>query len=204
MAEPAPNEKSRLQEHFADGGVDSGSKWAELWNTNFTPWDRGLPNPALEDLLQDRSDLIGSCWRINEAGVRQRRTAFVPACGKGYDVLLFASYGFDAYGLEISGAAVEECRKVQAQESDKYPERDHESGTGKVEYILGDFFSESWLEKVEGDKTFDLIYDYTVRLDSPSCNKPKVSDTNSLSLALSSNSSSVQYHHHGALSGLRE
>lgn len=85
MAEQVPDDRTRLKDHFAGGGAGNGSQWAKLWETKFTPWDRGLPNPALENLLRDRKDLLGSCWKDKEKGGKQRKKALVPGCGKGYD-----------------------------------------------------------------------------------------------------------------------
>ena len=93
MAQQPSDERSRLKEHFANEGAGKGSQWAKLWETNFTPWDRGLPNPALEDLLHERKDLLGSCWKHTRNGEKKRKKAFVPGCGKGYDgkMMLFSS-----------------------------------------------------------------------------------------------------------------
>lgn len=33
---------------------------------------------------------------------------------------------------------------------------------GSVNWIVGDFFTDEFLKGVEGEGTFDLIYDYTV------------------------------------------
>ena len=38
---------------------------------------------------------------------------------------------------------------------------------GNITWLLGDFFGDGFLKDVDGDDgTFDLIYDYTVRLSS--------------------------------------
>ena len=77
-------------------------------------------------------------------------------------VLLLASHGYDAYGLEVSEGAIEQCQEVQKQDGNKYPVRDTASGAGTVNYILGDFFSDTWAKVVDRGDSFDLIYDYTV------------------------------------------
>lgn len=73
-----------------------------------------------------------------------------------------ASHGYDAFGLEVSEAAIELCKEVQKQDAEKYPVLDPTAGAGHVEYVLGDFFSDSWAKKILDGDLFDLIYDYTV------------------------------------------
>ena len=159
MAQQPAGAPSNLQQHFATGSTGDTSRWAELWKTKFTPWDRGMPNPALHDLLRGRKDIIGSCWQETGGG-RRRKKALVPGCGRGYDVLLLASFGYDAYGLEIEEAAIEQCKEVQKRDGDKYQVQDGVDGAGAVEYLLADFFDVGWSKGIDG---FDLIYDYTVR-----------------------------------------
>ena len=58
-----------------------------------------------------RADTIGG--PIAQDG--QRRKALVPGCGRGVDVLLLASFGYDAYGLECSATAVDACKKEEKE-----------------------------------------------------------------------------------------
>jgi SAM-dependent methyltransferase len=89
--------------------------------------------------------------------------ALVPGCGKGYDVLLLAAFGYDAYGLEISDTALEAARATEKDMSGKevYQTR---AGVqrGSVNWLHGDFFSDGFLDGLPGVAKFDLIYDYTV------------------------------------------
>jgi SAM-dependent methyltransferase len=165
--------------------ADQGSKWAELWDADFLPWDRGQPNPALVDTLREQQhDLLGgSAWLENGGGGgnggngsgdgsgggssqrrRRRKRALVPGCGRGYDVLLLASFGYDAYGLEISATAVAKCNEFARQHAhdDEYAPQPGSGGGGKAVFIHGDFFDDSWRQQVEGGATFELLYDYTV------------------------------------------
>lgn len=146
-----------LAQFKGDNYVDG---WAELWNKgDDLPWDRGFPSPALEDTLTERRSTIGGPIDEN----KQRKKALVPGCGRGVDVLLLASFGYDAYGLEYSAAAVEVCKQEQAKNGDKYPVRDQGVGQGNVTFVQGDFFKDEWLEKLGLERnTFDLVYDYTV------------------------------------------
>ncbi|EFQ97922.1 hypothetical protein MGYG_00959 [Nannizzia gypsea CBS 118893] len=136
--------------------------WEELWQEEKTPWDRGVHNPALEDTLEQKSDILGNAIIKTETGEKQRKKALVPGCGRGVDCFLLASFGYDAYGLEYSTTALEECQKEAAKYGDSVKPRDEEVGSGKVVFLQGDFFKDDWLKKAgleEGG--FDLIYDYT-------------------------------------------
>lgn len=94
-------------------------------------------------------------------------------------MLLLASLGYDAYGLEVSDKAVE-AAVVNASESwDKYRDASAaDAGLGKSEsggrytFVKGDFFGDEWMVDSavgSGGKgaKFDLIYDYTVCPASP-------------------------------------
>ncbi|KAL8760689.1 MAG: hypothetical protein Q9184_003136 [Pyrenodesmia sp. 2 TL-2023] len=157
----ATDDRARLKAHFDVAPTSHPDRWSKLWDAgNFLPWDRGTPNPALVDLLDQRKDLIGDCF-IEDAGKRRRKRALVPGCGKGYDVLLLASYGYDAYGLEVSEKAVERCIEEKSITGDKYPVRDEAVGAGESTFLKGDFFADAWSGEFAGGGTFELIYDYT-------------------------------------------
>jgi SAM-dependent methyltransferase len=150
--------RPRLFNHFNQvEDAQHVQKWDELWKEGFAPWDRGVPNPALVDLLNERQDLFEAPPK------RRKRKALVPGCGRGYDVLLFAAYGYDAYGLEFSGKALENARKVEKEFNGK---GDYETKAGvergSVTWLEGDFFKDGALKDVEGGGTFDIVYDYTV------------------------------------------
>ena len=152
-----------MRGHFAGDTSDHAARWSALWDKgNFLPWDRGMPNPALEDTLRDRKDLLGPSFTTDPLRSR-RQKALVPGCGKGYDVLLLASFGYDAFGLEVSETAVKRCYEEQKINGHKYPVKDETIGAGEIRFMYGDFFAPSWVVQVEGDGKFDLIYDYTVR-----------------------------------------
>lgn len=88
----------------------------------------------------------------------------MPGCGKGYDVLLLAAFGYDAYGLEVSSTALEACKKMEKECAGKGVYEEKIEG-GNVTWLLGDFFGDGFLKDVrDGEQGFDLIYDYTVRL----------------------------------------
>ncbi|KIW08788.1 hypothetical protein, variant [Verruconis gallopava] len=151
--------RERLRQHFLNNR--SPERWDELWKDgSFLPWDRGTPNPALIDTLDSKWSTIGPALKQDGS----RRKALVPGCGKGYDVYLFAAYGFDAFGLEV-GNAVEAAKKFapEADTRDEYKARDENVGKGKVEFVQGDFYAKDWETSchLDGNSGFDVIYDYT-------------------------------------------
>jgi SAM-dependent methyltransferase len=164
MAETAaaPDDaRERLRQHFLHDRTPN--RWDELWKDgSFLPWDRGVPNPALEDTLATKGDIIGSPLRKDGSSKR----ALVPGCGKGYDVHMLAAFGYDAFGLEV-GNAVEAARKFVGEVGgrEEYVARDAKVGKGKVEFVEGDFYKRGWEKNLVGEQGgFDIIYDYTVRL----------------------------------------
>ena len=155
-----------MRRHFADAPeAERSRKWSQLWEDGFVPWDRGRPNPALDDALTDQAKLLG-VPSSDEVGSRRKR-ALVPGCGKGYDVLLLASFGYDAYGLEVSPTAVEQCQEFARDHAGEYPPRNTERGPGRAVFIVGDFFEDGWFGEADGASGFDLIYDYTVSMTVP-------------------------------------
>ncbi|KAL4910300.1 hypothetical protein BDW74DRAFT_173758 [Aspergillus multicolor] len=186
----SPALKGRLISHFEDRPTPSHPKaWSDLWDSGESSlWDRGMPSPALIDLLESYQDSLLCPFEGLEVDGREkgdkgerRKRALVPGCGRGYDVLTFALHGFDAVGLEVSGTAVSVARgfaeeelglsssraKYFGENIDTGSVRRIGTGTGKVHFVRGDFFDESWLaelsedEDEEDDGMFDLVYDYT-------------------------------------------
>lgn len=167
-----------LAEHFGDAPVaDHGRRWNACWEAGTTPWDRGGPSMALADLLEQRAELFASP-EAEEGQPRRRRTALVAGCGRGHDVLLLASFGFDVVGLDISDRAAAEARQnaaaVAAGDYDAYPPRGPAArlGRGQVAFLVGDFFADDFVREagVPGGR-FDLIYDYTVRTHATAAGK---------------------------------
>jgi SAM-dependent methyltransferase len=154
--------RDQLRDHFL--AENTPRRWDEAWNQKLTPWDKGLPNPALVDLLSTRRDLLGEPIAHDANGQMRRKRALVPGCGKGYDVLLLASFGYDAVGLDGSLAAIEGCKKLAVEEADKYPLQNGAESRGDIQFVLGDFFAKDWESTLQfgGENlSFDLIYDYT-------------------------------------------
>lgn len=157
----APNVADYFKQH-----KNPGDAWEALWQNDTTPWDRGEHNPALEDALVRQTGILGTASvgvvHGNQTESR-RKTALVPGCGRGFDVFLLASFGYDAYGLEYSATAVEECYKMAQKVKGSITARDAEVGFGNYTFLQGDFLTDDWLKKAEmPGRRFDLIYDYTV------------------------------------------
>jgi len=135
--------------------IPINDKWDTLWQNNQTPWDRGGPSPALEELLVDKK------FPLLPLGPRPSGRALVPGCGRGYDVALLAGLKGDyqqfdkVIGLDISAKALDEARKI------------HGTGNGNVEFLEGDFFSntDAWATLAP----YDVVYDYTVLCRSFLC-----------------------------------
>lgn len=155
--------RQRLTNHFTRyEGENYLEGWEKLWSEkSFLPWDKGRPSPALEEALSRRTDVIGKPL-VEKNGRLQRKRALVPGCGRGVDVLLLASFGYDAIGLECSPAAVVECHMLQNDHTEDYPTRNRSVGRGATRFVVGDFFKDDWREQSGFAGKFDLIYDYTV------------------------------------------
>ncbi|KAI9375377.1 S-adenosyl-L-methionine-dependent methyltransferase [Aspergillus egyptiacus] len=181
-SEPQPRPpKGRLISHFENRTItDHGRGWSDLWDSGDSDlWDRGMPSPALIDLIEEYSDTLFYPFHARNpepsdpgtgAGQGERKKALVPGCGRGYDVVTLALHGFDAYGLEISSTAVSEAEKFARSELDS--PRPHNFGQsrrlqdtnpspGTMRFTQGDFFEKEWVESFTGSGKFDLVYDYT-------------------------------------------
>jgi SAM-dependent methyltransferase len=161
--------RARLQSHFQRYSGDKyGEGWENLWaKGDFLPWDKGAANPALIDILKERQDIIGNAM-IGVDGKLRRKRALVPGCGRGVDVLLLKSFGYDAFGLEYSETAVKACHKFKEEHGNEYQTYDADLGDGTAQFVVGDFFQDDWLAGTAGpENQFDLIYDYTVSSCSP-------------------------------------
>ena len=153
--------RAALKQHFNEYQGDKYAQgWAKLWSDgSLLPWDRFKPSPALTDTLGNHSDIVGGAMVDG-----RRKKALVPGCGRGVDVLLLESFGYEAVGLEVSEGAVKAAEDFAAEHGGQYSVRDEKVGKGSRKFVLGDFYKNDFLKDVgmeEGEK-FDLIYDYTV------------------------------------------
>lgn len=121
---------------------DYNSKWEKDWSEGLPPgqkWDKGSASGAL-------TSLIGSGTLVPT-----EKRVLVPGCGRGYDVVEFASAGAAcAVGLDISETGVQVATDHwQAEELDP-------AVRAKFTFLQGDFFT---FEDAGG--AFDVGYDYT-------------------------------------------
>jgi hypothetical protein len=124
----------------------------------------------LVEVLRECTDVIGKPLAECD-GKPQRKKALVPGCGRGVDVCLLESFGYDCVGLEYSAKAVEACEKYAQENEGTYLVQDENIGKGSKVFVQGDFYKDDWLEKTGlGVKHFDLIYDYTVGTGAPATN----------------------------------
>lgn len=159
MSAAAMEQREQLRHHFSSiPAKEQTAGWDEMWQRKITPWDRSMSNPALIDTLEQRAATLGPAVNGTE-----RKRALVPGCGGGYDVLLLASFGYDAVGIDAAPSAIEKCKALAAREAQaetkQYPIKHAEVGAGKAEYLVADFFGNDYLPGKH--KKFDLIYDYT-------------------------------------------
>jgi hypothetical protein len=163
---------SDLEEPHQPPSESHTSKWDAMWRQKTTPWDRSIPNPALIDALNEKSDILNPSTKSVET---RRRKALIPGCGRGYDVLLFASHGYDAYGLDVSQTAVEACRELDSEQGNdaaRYPLADPKVHRGLRKFIAADFFKDDLSSSTDGG-SFDVIYDYTFLCAIPSELRPQ-------------------------------
>ena len=78
--------------------------WEKRFLENFTPWDAGRVQTALEQFL-----------RTEPRGQR----ALIPGCGSGYEVRAFAEAGFDVLAVDFAEAAIERAQRILGPLSDR-------------------------------------------------------------------------------------
>ena len=106
--------------------------WKKHYQEGTTRWDLGQPAPPFVSLLE--SSTAPSPGRIAVLG-----------CGRGYDALLFASYGFDVIGFDFTDAAITDAQNLA------------EAANSKAKFLKRDIFD---LPK-EFENTFDYLLEHT-------------------------------------------
>ncbi|KIV96709.1 hypothetical protein, variant [Exophiala mesophila] len=145
---PVAEARVELQRHFDKfKGNEYGTGWAKLWEQgDFLPWDRMAPSPALAETLIDHAIVVGRAV-VDEDGQQRRKKALVPGCGRGVDVLLLESFGYDAVGLEYAADAVKAAEEYAQDHAEDHPVRDAQIGKGSHKFVHGDFYKDDWLEE---------------------------------------------------------
>nr|XP_036575115.1 thiol methyltransferase [Colletotrichum truncatum]KAF6781636.1 thiol methyltransferase [Colletotrichum truncatum] len=180
--------------------VSKAADWKAIWAEGpSVPWDRGNPNPAFIDFLRtpsnpptspnvnptpgapkpntiEHTEEVQLPAPLKEDGTR--RKALVPGCGTGYDVALLASWGYDAFGLEISKHAVDHANLFLKNSGEgvlegEYKIKDEKIGKGSVQCLLGDYFDDAWVREAGVVEGFDIIYDHTFLCSFPPTLRPR-------------------------------
>jgi len=123
-----------------DTSAGASPMWEDMWSKGLKPkekFDVGEASPTLMEVLELQS--LGDC---------KGKRALVPGCGRAYDAIALAEYGFDSVvAVDISATAVESAKAFLAES--KSPAAD------KIEIICADFF------KFDLEPKADVIWDCT-------------------------------------------
>ncbi|RPA93366.1 S-adenosyl-L-methionine-dependent methyltransferase [Choiromyces venosus 120613-1] len=152
--------RERFRKHFLAPIEAHDQKWADLWEGGeFLPWDKGMASPALVDLMDQQKENPIFVAHNHKSGAK---TALVPGCGRGYDVLLLAQHGYHAVGVDISAKAIDDAKEWVNNEINKLRAAGEPLPTGRIDLIAGDFFKDDWVVELGIDPNggFDVIYDY--------------------------------------------
>ncbi|EGX47016.1 hypothetical protein AOL_s00097g62 [Orbilia oligospora ATCC 24927] len=164
------SEPGRLLNHFQDRlRKDQSDGWSSLWETDESDlWDRGKPSPALIDFVECYGRNIFHDMKKDDRCCRLKALVPIKGCGRGYEVIMLALHGFDAYGLEVSSKVVDIAKEyaesqLESPDPSFYGEKRSEYVRGSANFVLGDFFQKNWETNcgIKDDDKFDLIYDYT-------------------------------------------
>ncbi|SMR41516.1 unnamed protein product [Zymoseptoria tritici ST99CH_1E4] len=174
------SDRQILKETFANTDPSTHtSHWESLWSKSTTPWDRSGPSLALKDAILSKPSIFGPTPSSKDQSTTCRKRALVPGCGRGYDVLLLASLGYDTVGLDASKtaiAAAESLKSTLASKPDPAyaPPAEANITPGTATFLEADFFKTLPLPKnAEGkEETFDLIFDYTFLCALPPSLRP--------------------------------
>ena len=97
-------------------------RWHAYWDKEFPPWfDLGLPNPALECLLEEggeggtsKSSTPGS--NVKGATIIPNGRALVPGSGRGFDATALASKDRYVIGCDIVPLAIQSANQRLEEE----------------------------------------------------------------------------------------
>lgn len=95
------------------------TRWDQRYRERQDGWELGRAAPPLERFL-----------RLDPRAPRPAATVLVPGCGRGHEAALLAGLGFAAIGLDFSGEALAEARRLHGEgtAADVQPS---EPGTGE-------------------------------------------------------------------------
>jgi methyl halide transferase len=78
--------------------------WEQRYQEGNTPWDLGVAAPSFVSLLESQNP--PSPGRVAVLG-----------CGRGYDAVLFAKYGFEVVGFDFTVAAIADATALAKSEA---------------------------------------------------------------------------------------
>lgn len=91
--------------------------WDQRYRDGSDGWELGQPAPPLEQAL-----------RQDPRAPRPPGRVLVPGCGRGHEAALLAALGFEAIGLDVSGVALSEARRL------------HGAGDAHLRWLQADLF----------------------------------------------------------------
>ncbi|KJX93100.1 thiol methyltransferase like protein [Zymoseptoria brevis] len=188
------SDRQILRETFANTDPSTHtSHWESLWSQSLTPWDRSGPSMALKDAILSKSSIFRPSPSSMDPSTTCRKRALVPGCGRGYDVLLLASLGYDTWGLDASPTAIAAAESLKssllassppdpAYAAPPPPPSEVNITPGTATFLEADFFQTSLPFPKNGDDddiddgkeetSFDLIFDYTFLCALPPSLRP--------------------------------
>jgi methyl halide transferase len=113
--------------------VQESSYWEQRYHEGSDRWDLGQPAPPFVS------------WLESHATSLPRGRVAVLGCGRGYDALLFASYGFEVVGFDFAPAAIVAATKNAA------------STGSSAQFLQRNIFDLS----LEFPSHFDLVIEHT-------------------------------------------
>lgn len=96
--------------------------WDQRYRMGTDGWELGRPAPPLEQALRRDPHVPQAPGRV-----------LVPGCGRGHEAALLAELGFEAIGLDVSGEALAEARRI------------HGPGGPRLRWLQADLFDRSAL-----------------------------------------------------------
>jgi thiopurine S-methyltransferase len=85
--------------------IEEPSRWDQRYREGGDGWELGQPAPPLAQFLSTHPLAPQSPGRV-----------LVPGCGRGHEVALLEDLGFSAIGLDFSGEALREARRLHGEE----------------------------------------------------------------------------------------
>ncbi|KAJ2936852.1 hypothetical protein H1R20_g263, partial [Candolleomyces eurysporus] len=117
---------------------DDPLSWDVAWKKGVTPWDDGIVEPSLMEVIE-------------ESGIPFPREgkALVPGCGAGYEAFWLAKRGLKATGMDISETAIEAANR----ERNKYPQEIIDNS----QFLEVNFFD---IKDISDEERYDLAIDH--------------------------------------------